>query len=273
MSCQHLPAECNYEIYDKELMAIVRAFEEWRSELERSSEPINVISDHKNLNYFMSFKWLSRCQARWSEFLSQFNFKISYKPRPQCKADALIRRSQDLPTDSDPCQNYMEQVVLKPKNWSTVQLVWILRPGEIMLVEAEPTDQDLKTTIENVYQEMDSEDPVFVIRQKISNGEHHSCQYSLSDYSLENERLYFNNKLFLPNQEPLCHRILQESYDQPMAGHPGVTKIYEILQRQYRPKMIDSVSQYIKNCHVCSRAKPARDRQSKLLPLPVPYQP
>ena len=102
----------------------------------------------------------------------------------------------------------MEQVVLKPKNLSTIQPVWILRPGEIMLVEAEPTDQDLETTIKNAYQEMNPEDPVFVISQKISNGEHHSRQYSLSDYYLENGRLYFNNKLFWPNQEPLRHWIL-----------------------------------------------------------------
>ena len=49
------PAECSYEIYDKELMAIVRAFEEWRPELERSNSPINVVSDHKNLEYFFSW--------------------------------------------------------------------------------------------------------------------------------------------------------------------------------------------------------------------------
>ena len=55
--------------------------------------------------------------------MSQFNFKISYKPGPQCKAVVLTRRSQDLPTDSNPCQDYMEQVVLKPKNLSTVQPV------------------------------------------------------------------------------------------------------------------------------------------------------
>ena len=127
----------------------------------------------------------------------------------------------------------MKQVVLKPKNLSTVQPVQILRPGKIMPVEAEPTDQDLETAIENAYQEIDTENPVFVISQKISNGEHHSCQYLLSDYSLENGRLYFNNKLFLPNQELLRHWILQESYDQPMTRHPGVAKTYEILQWQY----------------------------------------
>ena len=60
MSCWHLPAECNYKIYDKDLMAIVQAFEERRPELVGSPKPDNVISDHKNLEYFMSFKRLSR---------------------------------------------------------------------------------------------------------------------------------------------------------------------------------------------------------------------
>jgi len=64
------PAECKYEIYDKELLAIVRAFEEWRPHLEGSSHPIRVLTDHKNLEYFMSTKLLNRRQARWSEFLS-----------------------------------------------------------------------------------------------------------------------------------------------------------------------------------------------------------
>ena len=172
MSCWHLPAKCNYEIYDKELMAIIRAFEEWRPEHDGSPKPINVISDHKNLEYFMFSKWLSRRQARWSEFLSRFNFKISYKPGPQCKASVLIMRSQDLLVDSDPCQDYMQQVVLKPKNLNAIQPVQILRHGEIMPVEAKSTDQDLETAIENAYQKMDPEDPVSVISQKISNGEY-----------------------------------------------------------------------------------------------------
>ena len=55
-SKKHNSAECNYEIYDKELMAIIRAFKEWHSELEGSTYPINVITDHKNLEYFMFIK-------------------------------------------------------------------------------------------------------------------------------------------------------------------------------------------------------------------------
>ena len=56
---KHNPAECNYEIYDKELMAIICIFEEWRSELEGSTYSINVIMNHKNLEYFMFIKQLS----------------------------------------------------------------------------------------------------------------------------------------------------------------------------------------------------------------------
>jgi len=59
-SKKHSPTECNYEIYDKELLAIVRAFEEWRPHLEGLRHPIQVLSDHKNLEYFMSTKLLNR---------------------------------------------------------------------------------------------------------------------------------------------------------------------------------------------------------------------
>ena len=58
-SKKHSPVECNYEIYDKELMAIIRCFEEWHAELELSPHLIRVLSDYKNLEYFMSTKLLS----------------------------------------------------------------------------------------------------------------------------------------------------------------------------------------------------------------------
>ncbi|KKF94149.1 Retrotransposable element Tf2 155 kDa protein type 1 [Ceratocystis platani] len=77
---RHSAAECNYEIYDKELLAIIRCFEEWRPELEGAPSPVKVITNHRNLEYFMSTKQLNRRQARWSEFLSRFNFHIVYRP-------------------------------------------------------------------------------------------------------------------------------------------------------------------------------------------------
>jgi hypothetical protein len=63
-SKKHTPAQYNYEMYDKELMAIIRAFEEWRPELEGGLHPIQVLSNHKNLEYFMSTKLLNHHQTR-----------------------------------------------------------------------------------------------------------------------------------------------------------------------------------------------------------------
>ncbi|KAH0611235.1 uncharacterized protein H6S33_011662 [Morchella sextelata] len=116
-SKKHSPAECNYEIYDKELLAIIRSFEEWRPELEGAVHPIAIISDHKNLEYFMSTKQLNRRQARWAEYLSRFNFVIKYRPGKQGgKPDALTRRSGDLPGEGDERQLHQSQVVLKKEN-------------------------------------------------------------------------------------------------------------------------------------------------------------
>ena len=57
-----LPAECNYSIFDKELLAIIKCFEEWRPELEGSDIPVKVFSDHRGLEFFMTKKTLSRRQ-------------------------------------------------------------------------------------------------------------------------------------------------------------------------------------------------------------------
>jgi hypothetical protein len=56
--------EMNYPIHDKEMLAIVQAFEHWRLELEGIDHPVEVLIDHKALEYFMSTKALSGRQAR-----------------------------------------------------------------------------------------------------------------------------------------------------------------------------------------------------------------
>ena len=99
-STRMAPAECNYDIYDKELLAIIRAFEEWRPELKGAAEQVQVITDHKNLEYFMITKQLSCRQAHWSEFLSRFNFAIQYcSGKLNNRADALTCQSIDFPQD------------------------------------------------------------------------------------------------------------------------------------------------------------------------------
>ena len=52
--------ELNYDVHDKELLAIFEAFKIWRHYLEGSASPIDVMTDHKNLEYFSTTKVLTR---------------------------------------------------------------------------------------------------------------------------------------------------------------------------------------------------------------------
>jgi len=93
MSKQMLPAEHNYVIYDKELLTIIEALKLWHHYLEGSPHPVEIWSDHKNLEYFRSAQSLNRRQARWSLFLSCFRFTISHRAGTLNKADHLTQRS------------------------------------------------------------------------------------------------------------------------------------------------------------------------------------
>ncbi len=91
------PAELNYEVYDKEMLTIVRSLSQWRAELQGAPYRLEIYTDHKALEYFMSSKNLTARQARWSEILSQFFFQIMYCPRKKNElADTLSCREQDL---------------------------------------------------------------------------------------------------------------------------------------------------------------------------------
>ena len=87
------PVERNYKIHDKEMLAIIHALEEWRHFLEGACHPVEIWTDHKNLEYFMTVKKLNRRQARWSLYLACFDFKLVHRPgRSMGKPDALSRR-------------------------------------------------------------------------------------------------------------------------------------------------------------------------------------
>jgi len=94
--------EWNYEIHDKEMLAIIRVLEEWRHFLEGATRPVEIWTDHKNLEYFMTAKKLNRCQARWSLHLARFDFSLHHHPRcTMGKPDALSRRADHRNRASD----------------------------------------------------------------------------------------------------------------------------------------------------------------------------
>ena len=61
------PAERNYDVGNRELLAIKMALEEWRHWLEGAQLPFVVWADHKNLEYIRKAKCLNSRQARWTQ--------------------------------------------------------------------------------------------------------------------------------------------------------------------------------------------------------------
>ena len=83
----------NYEIHDKEMLAIVRGLEMWRYLLEGVQTKFEIWTDHKNLEYFMKVQKLNRRQARWALYLSWFDFTLKHVAGSKMgKADGLSRR-------------------------------------------------------------------------------------------------------------------------------------------------------------------------------------
>ena len=94
--------ELNYDTHDKELLAIFEAFKIWRHYLEGSQHIIDMVTDHKNLEYFATMKMLSRRQAHWSKYLSAFNLLVHFHSgKLRTKPDTLTHCSDMYPKKGD----------------------------------------------------------------------------------------------------------------------------------------------------------------------------
>jgi len=97
-----ISAECNYKIYDKELLTIIQCLKHWCFKLKCTDILIKIFINHLNLKYFMIIKKLIRRQTKWAEKLFEYNFKIIYQSEKQnLKADALIRMSNVKSVESN----------------------------------------------------------------------------------------------------------------------------------------------------------------------------
>ncbi len=72
--------EQNYEIYDKELLAIMLMLSEWRHYLMGATKDVEIWMDHQNLQYFRLPQKLNQRQARWVTELAKYNFVLRHKP-------------------------------------------------------------------------------------------------------------------------------------------------------------------------------------------------
>eukprot|EP00253_Pinus_taeda_P002337 PITA_02337 len=107
------PHEELYATHDLELAAVVLALKIWRHYLVGRS--FTLKSDHQSLQYLFTQRDLNARQRRWSEFLSEYDFGISYiKGKENVMADALSRRPRIfslIPIKVDLRQRVLDQLI------------------------------------------------------------------------------------------------------------------------------------------------------------------
>src|SRR4030095_2679005 len=170
-------------------MAIVHSFEEWRAELQSNPPdlPIKILTDHKNLEYFMTNKLLTRRQARWMQFLSQFDFKIVYQTgKKNAKPDALTRRSEDLPDKEGDERNKVRATLIKPQ-----QVLHLLADS--------PVREGQKTIPELFAEAYEADTLPNEILEKLRQGTRHSRHLTLSECEEQEGRLVYRNRLHVPD--------------------------------------------------------------------------
>jgi hypothetical protein len=245
-----ISAEINYDIYDKELLAIVDAFKIWRAYLEGSPFQIQIYSDHNNLQFFTTTKTLNRRQARWSEYLSAFDFHINYRPgRLGAKPDALTRRPDVYPkshTGSPPSPH----PVIRPEQLNAS----LIMNDSIILAEIASAPHDE------------------YFNSKLPDTQLPDSTFSLSP---DNSMLLQKNLIYVPDHNDLRLRITQSHHDHKLRGHLGIRKTIQLVNRTYFwPGLKRDITNYICTCHQCLRAKSPRHKPYGLLkPLPVAERP
>jgi hypothetical protein len=91
-SATFTPTERNYDIYERELLAVMKSLAHWRQYLGWTKEPFTILSDHANLQYWKSPRNLNRRTARWHADLQEYDYEIKHVPgKTNIPADALSR--------------------------------------------------------------------------------------------------------------------------------------------------------------------------------------
>jgi len=251
--------ERNYEIHDKEMLAVVRCLEAWRHFLEGAVEKFEIWTDHKNLEYFMKTQKLNRRQARWALYLSRFNSMLKHVPGSKMgKADSLSRRPDwEIGVEKD----NEDETLVKPE-WLKVkktEVVEIIVDG-VDLLEAVRKSKVKDDEVVKVVEEM-KRAGVKMLRDE--------------EWREVDGIMYKEGKVYVPKDEKLRAEIIRLHHDMPIGGHGGQWKMVELVTRNFWwPGITKEVKRYVEGCDAHQRNK-NRTKQpaGKLMPNSILEKP
>jgi len=249
--------EKNYEIHNKEMLAVIRCLEAWRHFLEGAQIKFKVCMDHKNLEYFMSSQKLNRCQARWALFLSRFDFKLVHVPGTKMgKADGLNRQ----PDWQKGVGKENEDRMLVKKEWLETRALEEIVIEGVDILDRIRKSKAVDNEIVKVVEEMKKAN-VKVLRNE--------------KWKEEDGLMLKDRKVYIPKDEELRAEVIRLHHDTLVGGHGGQWKTVELVTRSFWwPRVTTEVKRYVKGCDLCQRNKNRTEPPAgKLMPNKVPDKP
>jgi len=231
------PAEQNYPTHDKEMLAIVHALKIWRHYLEGAAD-LKIITDHNSLTYFNTQPNLSRRQARWMEFVQQFNIDITYAPgKTNVVADALSRHALNT-------LHALDASSISTNLQDRIKAGYASDPIAQSLLQP-PADDDAITS---------------------------AIDYTVTDGIIFYGKDPASRRIYVPDADNLRQDLLQEHHDIDICAHLGMDKTLELIGRSYFwPHLADDVREYVRTCPLCQANKATNRRPIGLLqPLATP---
>ncbi|KAJ3559362.1 hypothetical protein NM688_g396 [Phlebia brevispora] len=197
-------AERNYEIYDRELLGLMTALDEWRHFLMGARQTFEIHTDHKNLEYFRKPQKLNPRQARWTTELQEYDFKLIHKPGSSMgHSDPMSRR----PDHARGMTDDPAEVLLRPHWFAKIDVL---------------SSQSLMDNILSHRNDYDA-----IVKSALIS--------SPVDYSqTEDGLIYRRGRLVIPHDKTLIGQVIAAHHDSVSAGHPDVktyVKGCEICQK------------------------------------------
>eukprot|EP00730_Choanoeca_flexa_P009230 TRINITY_DN12614_c0_g2_i1.p1 TRINITY_DN12614_c0_g2~~TRINITY_DN12614_c0_g2_i1.p1 ORF type:complete len:1337 (+),score=253.89 TRINITY_DN12614_c0_g2_i1:1150-5160(+) len=248
-------AQTNYDVRDKELLAIVHCLKTWRHLLLGTE--FDIQTDHRTLTSLQKQTNIKPRHARWMELIGEFGeLSISHISGPDNGlADALSRMPSDNLTASNTVTIHAVQA--RPCTKISIRAVTLatLSVGD-----------DLIHRIKQAYQA----DPACQALLDVNNNR----------YKTVNGLIYFSpdadhnksSRLMIPKDDRIRTTLLEEAHEPKHVGHRGKHSTYATLHRLcYWSGMLRDVQDFVSSCSICLRNRSVNRRATgNPQPLEIP---
>jgi len=251
--------EWNYEIHDKEMLAVVRCLEAWRHFLEGATEKFKIWTDHKNLKYFIKAQKLNRRQARWALYLLRFNFTLKHVLGSKMKKEDSLSKRPDWEVRVE--KDNEDEMLVKPE-WLEV------RRNEVTEIIVDGVD-----LLKEVKKSKVKDDEIIKAVEKMKQAEVKMLRDE--EWREVDGIIYKEEKVYVPKDDKLRAEIIRLYHDTPVGGHGGQWKIVELVTHNFWwPGVTKEMKRYMKGYDAYQQNKNHIEQPaSKLMPNSILEKP